>query len=429
MSDESLSVHKKTRREVTSVTPGKTHRTVKYGEISESQKLVTTPNKFHFQWSSAGCSRNGCNAHGFVCAQCMKFNDAQQNKSRRRAKSQGGGNGLARESLSARAICLGIEKPEHPIAVLKKKYDQGNTTTAELTEIVRRENLAADELENQAVRDKSNMRKQLSHQITRVERAPLAESIERIERLEFSLYNVPYGEYDALADAACSYYHPPVFQLSSSTETLDKKELDAHEDDGGVLGETYNLYHLPRELSSLEYGTMERAMSVHVSRVEQLSPPCANAQISLFHMFTSSWIWQSYLNKPAESPLISAKYFSRTESASLIKGAEFLESAAEQGRPDAQLLIGKEFLTGSQLVDKDLVQAQHWLNRAAVQQRTGAWFGAVQQHTAAWLGGALHLDIAEAKALLGTMPKLPTTGSEDNRKSFVQHVREKQEVR
>jgi hypothetical protein len=198
----------------------------------------------------------------------MKFNDAQQNKSRRRAKSQGGGNGLARESLSARAICLGIGKPEHPTAVLKKKYDQGNTTTAELTKIVRRENLAADELENQAVRDKSNMRKQLSHQITRAERAPLAESIERIERLEFSLYNVPYGEYDSLADAGCSYYHPPVFQLSSSTETLDKKEADAHEDGGGVLGETYNLYHLSRELSSHEYGIMERALSVHVSRVE-----------------------------------------------------------------------------------------------------------------------------------------------------------------
>jgi hypothetical protein len=167
---------------------------------------------------------------------------------------------------------------------------------------------------------------------------------------------------------------------------------------------------------------------VHISRVEQLSPPCANAQISLFHMSTASWIWQSYLNKSAESPLISAKYFSRTESAPLIKGAEFLESAAEQGRPDAQLLIGKEFLTGSLLVDKDLVQAQHWLNRAAVQQRTGAWSDAVQQHTGAWLGGALHLDIAEAKALLGTMSKLSTTGSEDNKKSFVQHVREKQEV-
>ena len=81
------------------MTPGKTHRTVEYGEISESQELVTTPNKFHFQWSSAGCSWNGCNAFGFVCAQCMKFNDAQQDKSRRRAKSQGGGNGLPRESL------------------------------------------------------------------------------------------------------------------------------------------------------------------------------------------------------------------------------------------------------------------------------------------------------------------------------------------
>ena len=136
------------------------------------------------------------------------------------------------------------------------------------------------------------MRKQLSHQITCAERALLAESIEEIERLNFSLYNVPYGDYGAYARAECSYPSIlPVFQLSSSTETLDKEEANAHEDDGGVFGETYNLYHLPRELSSHEYGIMERALSVYSSRVEQLSPPCGNAQISLFHMFIASWIW------------------------------------------------------------------------------------------------------------------------------------------
>jgi len=38
------------------------------------------------------------------------------------------------------------------------------------------------------------LRKQLSHQITRSKRASLAESIEAIERLNFSLYNVSYGD-------------------------------------------------------------------------------------------------------------------------------------------------------------------------------------------------------------------------------------------
>jgi len=257
----SESAPKKTRREVTSVTPGKTHRTVKYGEISESQELVTTPNKFHFQWSSAGCSRNGCNAYGFVCAQYMKFNDAQQNKSRRRAKSQGCGNGLARESLRARTTCLGIGKPEHPTAVLKKNSDLDNTTMAELTKFVRKKFLAAGKLEYQAVRDKSNLRKQLTHHITHAERGSLAERIEETERVKFSLYNVPKGDYGACADAECSVYdHPPFYQLSSSTETLDKEEADAHEDDGGVLGKTCNRNHLPRELSSHRYVMMERAM-------------------------------------------------------------------------------------------------------------------------------------------------------------------------
>jgi hypothetical protein len=56
-----------------------------------------------------------------------------------------------------------------------------------------------------------------------------------------------------------------------------------------------------------------------------------------------------------------------------VECAEFLESAAEQGRPDVQLIIGKEFLVGGVNVDRDLLQAQHWLQRAVGQQHTSAW--------------------------------------------------------
>jgi TPR repeat protein len=38
-----------------------------------------------------------------------------------------------------------------------------------------------------------------------------------------------------------------------------------------------------------------------------------------------------------------------------------------------QLIIGKEFLVGGANVDKDLLQAQHWLQRAVAQQHTSAW--------------------------------------------------------
>jgi len=115
-----------------------------------------------------------------------------------------------------------------------------------------------------------------------------------------------------------------------------------------------------------------------------------------------------------------------------LKGAEFLESAAEQGRPDAMVIIGNAYWTGFRDVYEDILQAKYWLQRAATQKRTTAWDSGYRDEE------IMGQEIARAKARLVSISKEMGSGGDGgdddgdgdgvNQKSFSQHVWERWEM-